>query len=192
MDLLLQFIALLIAIASTAAIYVTILPIRDKVSCTTVMVVAMGIGTMNGLLIGTILALTQPFSLNCILSIIVGVSTGLILGVMFNYMTTIEGILGGLMGGLMGAMLGEMLTIEYIYIISLMLLVIMGLVTILLIKHIKQEVQPEHTDENFKNINFNKLTLIVAFSSLLLFSGILVGSSSPSESDSHSEVSHDH
>lgn len=181
MNLIFQFITLLIVMGSTAAIYLTILPIRNKVSCNSIMLAAMAIGTTNGLMMGTVLALTQPFSLNCILSILVGISTGLILGAMFNLMTTIEGILSGLMGGLMGAMLGEMLTLSFIYTISVVLIMIMGLVTVLLIKHLKQEA--EYKDSQ-ANLDLNKLTFIVAFSSLLLFSGILFVSSFPNEIES--------
>lgn len=183
MGLLLQFLVFFIATLSTAAIYLTILPVRNKVSCNSIMVSAMAIGTMNGLFTGTILALTQSFSLNCILSMIVGVSTGLVLGSMFNFMTTIEGMLGGLMGGLMGPMLGEMLIEEYIYIISAILLVIMGLVTILLIKHIKQEVEYKPENNPVPIMNLNRLTLVVAFSSFLLFSSLIWGAGSPIESE---------
>ncbi len=68
-----------------------------------------------------------------------------------------------------------MLVSEYIYIISLVLLVIMGLFTVLLIQHIRQEVQYEHDYANLKNINLNKMTLGIVLSSLILFTGILVG-----------------
>ena len=123
MQLVMQYFVLLIVLVTTAYIYYKIFASRHKISCTTVMLAAMGISTLNGLIMGTILALTQSFSLNCILSMIVGISTGVVLGILFNQMTIIEGILGGVMGGLMGAMLGAMLEGPYIFMISSILII---------------------------------------------------------------------
>ncbi|RHW32363.1 hypothetical protein D1B33_16645 [Lysinibacillus yapensis] len=185
MKLVLQFIVLLIIVLSTATIYFKIFASRHKVSCNTVMLAAMVLSTMSGLIMGTILALTQPFSLNSILSMIIAISIGLILGAMFNLMTTIEGMAGGIMGGLMGAMLGEMLDSTYIYILSLVLILLMGVMTILMIKQIKQEGQSVMPQEPTiqKNSSLNRLSLIITCVGLLLFSGILLGTSSPTNSN---------
>jgi len=150
--------------------------------------------TMNGLIIGTILALTQSFSVNCILPMIVGLCTGIILGATFNLMTTVEGIMGGVMGGLMGAMLGTMLDFSYIYFLALTLLFILGGVTVCLIKLINQEAHTISNVESFpaKNSYLKKLTLGIAFSSLALFSGVLVATSHPVENDIPEVESHEH
>jgi hypothetical protein len=193
MELLIQFTVLLIIIVSTASIYFTILSSRHKVSCNSVMLAAMVLSTMNGLIIGTILALTQPFSLNSILSMIIAISTGLILGAVFNLMTTIEGIVGGIMGGLMGAMLGDMLELTYIYILSVILILLMGLVSVLLVKQIQQEVQSNNQEHAIKNnIHLNRMTLIITCASLLLYSGILLGTSSPTSNELHQNELHQH
>ncbi|SDH47249.1 hypothetical protein SAMN04487975_10522 [Planococcus glaciei] len=192
MELFLQFIALSAVIAFTAAVYFRILPVREKVSCNSIMIAAMALGTMNGLIMGTMLALTQSFSVNCILSLIVGMSTGVILGATFNSMTAIEGMLGGVMGGLMGAMLGEMLIVEFIYLLSLVLMLVSGLVVVLLIKHIGEETGTQKARNNLKKPSFGKLTLIVAGTSLLLFLGIAVGTNVPSEHNENLEETHQH
>lgn len=185
MVLFIQFIALLLIIVSTTLIYRNILAVRQNVSCNTVMLATMTLSTANGLIMGTTLAFTHSFSLNCILSMIIGISTGLILGILYNVMTTIEGIIGGVMGGLMGAMLGAMLKLSYIYIITAILLIILGIVTMLLIKHIQHEsqTQPHEVTLPIEQRHLQKLTVgFIAFC-VILFSGILVGTNLPLDAD---------
>ena len=171
MELFAQLFSLLVVAISTAYVYKKIFTYRHEISCTTVMLAAMGLSTANGLIMGTILALTQSFSLNCILSMIIGVCTGLILGILFNTMTTVEGILGGIMGGLMGAMLGAMLELSYIYIITGILLVVLLTITILFQQLIQEELATAKHEQpiRFNSQHTNKQSLAIVSVSTYYF-----------------------
>lgn len=194
MKLLIQFVVLLLIAVPTAMIYLRILPARHKVSCNTVMLAAMVLSTMSGLIMGTILALTQPFPLNSILSMIIAICIGTILGALFNLMTTIEGIVGGIMGGLMGAMMGAMMDTEYIYILTLVLLLLIGVVTLLLSIHITIEAETHHSQQpTIKNgKSLNRLSIILTCVGFLLFSGILLGTNAPSSNSEQPQQFHSH
>lgn len=197
MELFAQLFSLLVVAITTAFVYKKIFAHRSQVSCNSVMLAAMGLSTINGLVMGTILALTQSFSLNCILSMIIGVCTGLILGILFNTMTTIEGMLGGVMGGLMGAMLGAMLELSYIYIITGILIITLLAVTILLVQMIQQEIVIEKEDlpVRFISAHTNKQSLLIVSTSVLLFSGILFSTTyegQPNEQQPEPTEEHQH
>ena len=194
MILLMQIITLILICICTLVVYKKLLVGHHKISCNTVMLATMTFSTANGLIMGNVLSLTQSFSLNCILSMIIGIGTGLIFGVIYNIMTTIEGIVGGVMGGLMGAMLGAMLEQAYIYIITAILVAVIIAITILLIKHIQQEIIVDTDDVKLPIMQAGILKLGVGFfvGSIVLFSGILLGTNLPLDDDQSNKIETDH
>lgn len=179
MEIYMLLITFFIIISSSGVTYYSIVKAKNKVSCHTVMLATMTLSTANGLIIGTVLGLSQSFSMNCILSMTVGISTGMILGILFNMLTTIEGIVSGVMGGLMGAMLGAMLETSAIYFVASMLLFIIIFLTILLVKQIQQEVKGISIEVAIpiEKHPLNKLTIVFLAFSIILCSTVIISTS---------------
>lgn len=102
MNIIIQVLVFSILIALTAVTYLTVLSIRQKLSCTTGMMAAMLIGSMTGLITGTVLGADQSFSINCMLAMIVGVGGGVMLGMPFHAMAVLDGLMAGVMSGMDG------------------------------------------------------------------------------------------
>ncbi len=103
---------LLLAVVVIITSYIIIFTYRqkEKVTCTSGMMIAMTVAMNAGFYIGTILGvlgqhrMTEPTVFAVIISLIIGYLTGR----PFSIMAVLDGMMAGVMGGMMGAMLGVM------------------------------------------------------------------------------------
>lgn len=175
MNIMIQVLVFSILIALTVRTYLIVLSIRQKLSCTTGMMAAMIIGSMAGLITGTVLGSDQSFSINCMLAMIVGVGSGVMLGMPFNTMAVLDGLMAGVMSGMMGAMLGSMLSADFLLPMSFFLTVLFFIAVFLLNRTMKHEAgilqEAEANGDWFKT----KSILTVGVT-VVLFSLVIMGS----------------
>ncbi|ARK30192.1 hypothetical protein [Halalkalibacter krulwichiae] len=168
-----------------------IYPIRKKVTCATGMMATMIISSMAGLIVGTILPLSQNYTMSSILAMIIGIGAGVIIGILFNTMTILEGIMGGIMGGLMGAMMGEMLPVQSIYIVTIVLLVVLLITLLLLKKTIKEEAGIVHITEP-TGVQIKSLSIIISCVTVAMFMMIMFGFSFNTDKSLKTDHMHHH
>ena len=177
MDLFLEAFIFFIIVMATANVYHLVYKVRKDISCATAMMAAMIMGSMAGLLVGTILALNLSFSFNTLLAMIIGIGAGVMIGLPFNAMAVLDGLMAGAMGGMMGAMLGEMLNPQFIIIVSIFLLAILLLSVILLRKAVKQELGTGIIEStSFSGERIKKLSILTVCVTVFLCSIVMIGS----------------
>ncbi|MGF9714293.1 hypothetical protein [Paenibacillus naphthalenovorans] len=176
MNIIIQVLVFSILIALTAVTYLTVLSIRQKLSCTTGMMAAMLIGSMTGLITGTVLGADQSFSINCMLAMIVGVGGGVMLGMPFHAMAVLDGLMAGVMSGMMGAMLGSMLSPDFLLPMSFFLTLLFVIAVLLLHRIMKQEAGIlQETEPNREKMKTGSILTVCV--TIALFSLVIMGSS---------------
>lgn len=191
MNIVIQIFIFAVLIVITHTIYQSMVAWRKRMSCTVAMMAAMIIGSMTSLIAGTILALNTNFSINSILAMIIGIGAGIIIGIPFNTMAMLDGMMAGVMGGLMGAMLGEMLLTNYIYVMSLFLLVILAVFVVMLKQVMKQDVS-ESTRSEMNRKKINSLSFFTALVTVALFLVIMIGTSYEAQTEDHIHIHSNH
>jgi len=106
-------------------------------------------------------------------------------------MAMLDGMMAGVMGGLMGAMLGEMLPTNYIYVMSLFLLVILAVFIVMLSQVMSQDAG-EVTRLAMNRKRINRLSFFIALVTVTLFLIIMIGSSYEAQTEDHIHTQTNH